>query len=46
MKDVDIPSFWRKGFVPLGEEEMQALERNKGEEALQEYLDVRCDAAA
>lgn len=45
-KNVVIPSLWRRGFAPLGEEEMQALERDKGTEALQEYLDIRYDVVA
>lgn len=37
----DATSYWRKGFVPLGAQELQEMERDKGEEAVQEYLDVR-----
>ena len=35
---VGIPSYWRGGFVPLGEDEMQAMKIVGGEEALEEYL--------
>lgn len=42
--EVDVASFWKKGFVPLDEEQTQELEREKGEGALQDYLDLRCRA--
>lgn len=35
------PRYWRGNFVPLGEEELQALELEQGNEALVEYLDKR-----
>lgn len=38
---VGIPSYWRGGFVPLGEGEVQAMKLAGGEEAWEEYLDKR-----
>lgn len=38
----NLPRYWRGKFVPLEEEDLQALELEKGEEGLQEYFDRRC----
>ncbi|CAM9400850.1 unnamed protein product [Ectocarpus fasciculatus] len=37
----NLPRYWRGKFVPLEEEELQALELEKGEEGLEEYFDRR-----
>ncbi len=37
----DLPRYWRGKFVPLTDDELQALEREKGREGLEEYLDKR-----
>lgn len=42
--EVDVASFWKKGFVPLDEKQMQELECERGKGALQDYLDLRCGA--
>lgn len=39
---VDLPRYWRGNFTPLADEDMQALELQKGEEGLEEYFDKRC----
>ena len=40
------PSYWRGSFVPLGEEELQAMKQlPEGEEALEEYFVRRYDQA-
>ncbi|CAM9524177.1 unnamed protein product, partial [Sphacelaria rigidula] len=39
--EVDVASFWKKGFVPLDEKQMQELECERGKGALQDYLDLR-----
>ncbi|CAM9256084.1 unnamed protein product [Ectocarpus sp. 12 AP-2014] len=36
-----LPRYWRGKFVPLEEEDLQALELEKGEEGLEEYFDRR-----
>lgn len=38
----NLPRYWRGKFVPLEEEDLQALELEKGEEGLEEYFDKRC----
>lgn len=37
----DIPAYWRGSFVPLREDEVQALELAKGSDAVVDYLDKR-----
>lgn len=37
----DLPKYWRGKFAPLADEDLQALELEKGEEGLEEYLDKR-----
>lgn len=36
-----IPRYWKKGFIPLSEEQMEALRHDRGQEALEKYLDLR-----
>lgn len=35
------PPYWKRGFVPLNEKEVNSLERDGGSAKLQEYLDKR-----
>ncbi|CBJ30237.1 conserved unknown protein [Ectocarpus siliculosus] len=37
----NLPRYWRGRFVPLEEEDLQALELEKGAEGLEEYFDRR-----
>lgn len=41
----DLPSYWKKGFVPLSREEVKTLGLEGGQEAVTEYLDKRCARA-
>lgn len=39
--DIDAPVYWRGSFVPLGNEEIEALKLEEGEEGLAKYFHKR-----